>query len=517
MKSLIIAIASGLAGTLLPAAANNIIVSNVSIADQDSVTKTANIVFDLSWENSWRLNTGPANWDAAWVFVKYHNGNNVWRHAKLGTLAANHVVPAGAELSVGLTGANATGVFIYRAATGSGNNSWSGIKLKWDYGADGILDSAIITADVQAIEMVYVPQGAFYVGDGATGSSYCRGDNRSLPFQITSNGPIEIGNTAAEIGGRDYNPVGGAAISSSSIYPPVFPNGFSAFYCMKYEVSQGQFARALNMGLPYSGNLIYTGNGVTSATSRQIFTGSTPNLVATTPDRAFTVSGNYMLSAGVREYLSWTGLRPMTAFEYEKACRGPVYPVGGEYAWGTAVAASLPYTLINNGLPTEQVGTNYDVNKGNCWYLATNPLPATENWGLGRVGMFAKASYAAGSSPRIQSGSSYWGIMDLTGNVGEPVVDAIEAFPSTQSNYNSNPSAHIQVGSDYYYYEASSFRGSNGNGTATAPADWPYPSAPWGQFAGTVNGGGIQPVSGYPSPYYSTSPVNGIRGVRGAP
>jgi hypothetical protein len=62
------------------AQANNIAVSNASIVGQNTtagVNNAANfslVKFDLSWENSWRTATGPSNWDAAWVFVKFRVG-----------------------------------------------------------------------------------------------------------------------------------------------------------------------------------------------------------------------------------------------------------------------------------------------------------------------------------------------------------------------------------------------------------------------------------------------------------
>ncbi len=51
---------------------------------------------------------------------------------------------------------------------------------------------------------------------------------------------------------------------------------------------------------------------------------------AEVPDRAC----NRVLWHDGATYADWAGLRPMTELECEKACRGPVYPVTGEYAWG---------------------------------------------------------------------------------------------------------------------------------------------------------------------------------------
>jgi formylglycine-generating enzyme required for sulfatase activity len=497
-----------------PVLANNIAVSNVSITDQDSVTKTANIVFDLSWENSWRLTTGPANWDAAWVFVKYHNGDGVWRHAKLMTTAVSHFVPTGASLSVGATGSNGMGAFIYRSAAGSGNVAYSGIKLKWHYGADNILDSAIITADVQAIEMVYVPEGSYYVGD-ATSGTWCRGDSQGTPFPVTSTQDIQVGNTAGEINTARWSGSGAGTPGSTStgIVPAEFPNGYAAFYCMKYEVSQGQYARYINTGGSQSPASQYFSNS-----SRQSATGSVPNVTADTPDRAYGATGTGNGNQQTLDYLNWAGVRPMSEFEYEKACRGPVFPVAGEFAWGTAVAATLAYTLSSDGNATEGVTANYNENAGNVWYTTTRGTLS----GPCRVGMFARASYAGSTSPRIQSGSSYWGIMDLTGNLAE-----LAAPVNTASLFSGTPSSglenYVQRSGTYYNYASTLFRGSHGTGGGSYPVDWGMLTndstnlGVWkgGWWLDNLSSNAVS--SSLRANANSSSAAKGIRGVRTAP
>lgn len=510
----------------LTAAANNIQIANVAISDQDSVTKTANIGFDLSWENSWRLSTGPANWDAAWVFVKFHNGDNNWRHAKLAVSAAAHTVPAGATLSTGLTDGTAVGAFVHRSGNGSGNIAWTGVKLKWNYGADGVLDSAIVSVDVQAIEMVYVPQGAFYLGDGVTNiangeDGFSAGSSRNQPYQVTAAGQLEIGDTAAEITVGPY-----AASASNSIYPSILPNGFAPFYCMKYEVSQGQYARFANMQSTYAPFtwLQFQSN---PAKSRQRFTGTRPNFAAVTPDRAYGVGGNVLGEAHdrIKAYLAWTGLRPMSEMEYQKACRGPVFPVAGEFAWGTAVAASLPYGLTGDGTATEAAGTNYNPNAGNCWIAATSNYQNSMNdlaasvAGVGpcRVGMSARAAYTGTTSARIQAGASFWGIMDLTGNVSEPVLRASPAdrdTSTTPAQAAGNPT-YIVVNGLVYRYEPILFRGSHGNGTLPPPVDWGGTSTSPLQSLGGNYSTAPRPVSQRREDstlFYE--PQLGIRGVR---
>jgi len=69
--------------------ANNIAVSNVSTSGQNTTAGTNNsanyalVEFDVSWDNSWRTSSGPSNWEAAWVFVKFRLGTGPWQHASL--------------------------------------------------------------------------------------------------------------------------------------------------------------------------------------------------------------------------------------------------------------------------------------------------------------------------------------------------------------------------------------------------------------------------------------------------
>ena len=48
--------------------ANDIRVENIRTGFSETF---CDVEFDLSWNNSWRTSSGPANWDAAWVFLKY--------------------------------------------------------------------------------------------------------------------------------------------------------------------------------------------------------------------------------------------------------------------------------------------------------------------------------------------------------------------------------------------------------------------------------------------------------------
>ena len=157
--------------TTLGARANNIQVSNPTMTN--GTGGNATVLFDLSWENSWR-GGGVSNWDAAWVFVKYKSGG-LWHHALLNN--TGHVAPSGSQIDLGLltpgTAYNAStnpviGAFVYRNADGSGNLSLPGTQLNWNYAAQGLAFNDISHVQVFAIEMVYVTQGAFAVGEAVT-------------------------------------------------------------------------------------------------------------------------------------------------------------------------------------------------------------------------------------------------------------------------------------------------------------------------------------------------------------
>ncbi|MEM9930716.1 MAG: hypothetical protein AAF840_12900, partial [Bacteroidota bacterium] len=124
--------------------ANNISVADVSLMGQDEQSGTTQIQFDLSWENSWRISVGPANYDAAWVFAKFRVNGGVWRHA---TLTDNGAVAApGSVIDIH----DNVGAFIYRQSDGSGDVSWDDLQLRWDYGTDNVDDNAIVDIQVFA-------------------------------------------------------------------------------------------------------------------------------------------------------------------------------------------------------------------------------------------------------------------------------------------------------------------------------------------------------------------------------
>ena len=430
-----------LAAFCRPMLANNITVSSPVLSTGSAADGYDFVTFDLSWENSWRLSSGASNWDAAWVFVKYRVSGGEWLPANLHN--TGHVAGTGtaADITVGLVDDNAAfnattnpgiGAFVYRSSAGSGTFTSTGLKLRWDYGADGISSGTNVEVKVFAIEMVRVLQGAFNAGGGGGASAFT---STTINTPTATTAPSGSGTLGGEAGGY---PTGQMAPVNAS-----WPNGFAAFYCMKYEVTQQQYVDFLNTLTQTQA----TERKANESITRYAITGTAVGSYATTNPN---VACNHLSWADGAAYADWSGLRPMTELEFEKACRGPEGAVSGEYAWGTATLASIAYTLSGAGTASEGIATNYSTTVGNAVYSFTI---VSGNEGPLRVGIFAANGSNTG---RVSAGASYWGIMELSGNVSErPVtIDNVTglAFTGTHGDgvltSSGNANAATWPGSD---------------------------------------------------------------------
>ena len=389
---------------------NNIAVTNVTLNDLNAGAHYIHITFDLSWKNSWRVSTAPNNWDAAWLFAKYRlEGSKEWQHAMLSTKDSDHAVPTGATLKVGLTGTNGMGAFIYRSSNGTGDVNYPGVQLRWNYGGAGLQDGHNVEIAVFAIEMVYIPEGSFYVGDGAAIATFaskligpagvvvtCQKNSETFDdLQLKGDGILIDGDDGIDMDGTE-------AVDNAD-----FPTGYKAFYIMKAELSQGQYTDFLNLLTDAQDDIRYPNmNGQ----YRHTITGSYAQYTTTTPARAC----NYLYFGDGAAYADWAGLRPMTELEFEKACRGPESAVAGEYAWGNTKIKTGRYTIQNDGQPNAIV-TNLGAGIGNANYQGTDKLGS----GPLRCGIFA----ASKADPtREEAGATYYGVMEMSGNLFERCV-----------------------------------------------------------------------------------------------
>ena len=389
-----------LAGTAL---GNGITVTNVSL-QLGAPAGCVDVQFDLAWSNSWRatwteMSVNPAvtttNWDAAWVFIKWRPNASYWGPATLST-NSQPTAPAGEQVNVTTDG---VGAFIHLSTNSCGAFKYTA-KLRWNYTANGAPATSNIDVSVQAIEMVYVPQGAFYVGDGQSpngeGQLY-QGGGGTLPYPITSEAAIPTSNQVNCLWGASTS--GNTSMGGNGWIPAAFPKGYNAFYCMKYEITQGEYTDFLNKLANTQAVTRLIGN---QGSNRQTIGGNWPNYTNAAPDRAC----NWLSWSDGAAYAAWAGLRPMTELEFEKACRGVAAPVAGEYAWGNATLTNLTGFVGTDGSGTETASPA----TANC--LVTGGIQ-----GPCRVGIFA----TAGSS-RQSAGASYWGIMELSGDLWERCV-----------------------------------------------------------------------------------------------
>jgi formylglycine-generating enzyme required for sulfatase activity len=504
-------------GLSLAAKASNVQVSNVTQYTIDA--DNHRISFDLQWDNSWRIdNQEPYNYDGVWIFIKYRNclekasgTPGDYNHCWISTLATDHTIysstvdgsPTALEIEVGLTNISGTdrgmGLFIYQSAGDRvGTVIADSVSILWKSGDHSPAeDVSVNNYDIQvvAIEMVNVPAGSFYLGDGVSAYYFRDPTNSNKPVYINSN-TMDI---LAEAGGRyQLTPNSGASANLNNN----FPIGYDSFWAMKYEISQEQYMQFLNT-LSRSSQRYRIATGITPATSnvsnvyvmsdnasRQyrnaivcepiIAVGGEPvefkmdyngNRTYNEEEDGAAIACNYLSAHDVMAYLDWSALRPLTEFEYEKMARGPFagsYGYTYQKAWGIATITEVT-GITNPGTPTEASSNSGD---GICVY--------NDNSSVGgplRCGFAANAS----TSDRYSCGASYYGIFELSGNLREPYMGIWDNITSDdnfggeagdgQLNETGNANqATWPQGSDgsgttqtYMYYRGGGWRETNEN------------------------------------------------------
>lgn len=427
---------------------NNIMISNVALTGGERSQNYTYVKFDLYWDNSWRTSTGPNNWDAAWVFVKYDDGNGIWRHAYLSTDAGTHSVTVDngdpARFSVGNSTINSTqkamGLMIYRANDGTGFIDWQDVRIRWNYGENGVAGETSVNIKVFAIEMVYVPQDSFSLGSGgAERDHFYSYPNPTTPYVVDSEDSISVGMSTGDLFYDHSIPTSG---DQGGPIPKEFPKGYRGFYCMKYEITQKQYVDFLNLlKRPQQNTRTQTDlsniftfnhhcimsdtkepanrNGIRCDLTQHPLTDPVffycdldNDDIGDEPEDGHNIACNFLNWTDGCAYADWAGLRPLTELEYEKACRGNQPPVANEFAWGVFQFHRTSYApLIYDGTARELPNnpTNY-----NC---AIDTTTKTYIGGPLRVGIFATYN-----STRTIAGATYYGIMEMSGNLEEYFV-----------------------------------------------------------------------------------------------
>ena len=341
-------------------------ITNLTVVPRDE--RTAIVRFDFAREASWRH---EFNHDAAWVFFKVRTeGDTEWRHVRL---AADRIVnPTGfgqeqGGASAAIPGAKPdtpleflvpagtdgfTGMFVRRAEIGEGPVKANGVTAVVELNTKGPPlpgssggTNRTLGAEIRAfgIEMVYVPEGAFSVGTGGTESNafyrFTDDPNQAPPFRVTSAGAIPTGKQKGRLWAHGAEPEDGGEIAAS------FPNGFSAFYCMKHQVTPRQYAAYLNMLTPEQAHARYLEPAEPTKVHYSGGWGSVSRDEKTKPPTYVFHAAGARAGPGLfgvswadgAAFAAWAGLRPMTELELEKAVRGPRKPEPeeiGESYWG---------------------------------------------------------------------------------------------------------------------------------------------------------------------------------------
>jgi formylglycine-generating enzyme required for sulfatase activity len=328
---------------LIAVHATNVSITNCTYQDKQLGTPDATIIATLtiSWQNAWH---NSKNHDAVWLFFKIKNEHEVrsQRHGilKKGSFRFVHNYKDGAPTPAFLMPEDATGVFIYPNSTYRGDVSWR-IQVEIDLPkVKNLSNEGLKFVQAHAIEMVEIPQGAFYAGDSDTATQRTTAAffdyTTKKHFKIESENEITVGTEKGNLFYQNNNEIEYRG-DAKGVIPSAFPKGFKAFYCMKYELTEGLYTAFLNSISYYYttnranfGGRFYQKQRGSIHLDNEIYKTTAPNRPA-----------SFLSFEDQAAFADWASLRPMTELEYEKAARGTAQPLPNDYPWGTQTRDKL--------------------------------------------------------------------------------------------------------------------------------------------------------------------------------
>lgn len=473
-------------------ASNIRIVGDATISNKDisaGANNEANYAYinlSIAWDNTWRTTSAPYNYDAAWVFAKYRISGGEWKHV---SISKDDNI---SEVNTTIEGTDdRRGIFIYSAENFTGNFTANNVKLKWNYVSDGVNDDDDIEVKIFAIEMVYVPQGDFYLGSKGNEWGGFYGDgNSQTPYHVTSENSINISDGDLYYNSNTRTWADAHSGDQQGTITADFPKGYDALYVMKYEMTQEQYVGFLNhltrsqqnnhTSIDISGTRPqYSRPFVMSKTNSPIFRNGircANTLPASEPIEFYcdlnnnnipneyndgqTIACNFISWADAAAYMEWTGLRPITEMEFEKAVRGRGIDNAWVQAWGTEWSEHA--WGIKNAGTINELPTNSTANTNFSTDIHTGYDGAFQVGGPMRVGAFATST-----TNREHSGSGYYGIMNATDNLRERIITV--GAPEGRTFTGTHGSGNLSVDG---YHSAAYWPGMYAKGIGLKGADW---------------------------------------------
>ncbi|WP_430968555.1 formylglycine-generating enzyme family protein [Spongiimicrobium sp. 2-473A-2-J] len=325
--------------------ANDLTISRPILYQENGTSYT---VLQISWDNAWHNKT---NHDAVWVFFKLLNNNWNTRHVKV--LPSGHEVVSTSndkDLIRFEVPSDSVGLFLKPGKPFRGKIQAT-LKIMLDQKSFENADTYNGNFSAYGIEMVHIPKGGFILGEADTSKmdqgtlyrSNASGEFKGL-FPVTAeNQVIEIGPGENKL---YYQAPEAYRGDQAGTIPAAFPKGVNPFYIMKYEPTQGQYARFLNALSPdqsqhranFGGKDYYANRG-SIVMEHGVYTARVPDALC-----------NYISWDDAMAYADWAGLRPLTEFEFTKAARGTGKPGKNEFPWGTSSKSNIQRSVTDDGV-----------------------------------------------------------------------------------------------------------------------------------------------------------------------
>jgi hypothetical protein len=248
--------------------------------------------------------------------------------------------------------------------------------------------------------------------------------------------------------------------SNTQTLAAAYPKGYNGFYAMKYQIGQNQWREFFNSlsSIQKSARDLTDANGKNSdaITYRNNLNWTSGNATLNSSTHG-AVACNYLSCMDGLAYTDWAGMRPMSELEYEKASRGSVTALSGETSTGSVCNSRAEMTQaagLSNSGATNEATSNATANAAFGNHASVQ--------GPMRVG-----SFATGSSSRSSAGASFYGIMELSGNLWEQVVTFGNTdgrnFTAVHGNGALTSAGHADV-STWPGYVSTANTGATGSG-----------------------------------------------------